>query len=130
MIMKIPIRLLRYLVSCFLIMGFATNLNGQLLKKLGKRAEKAAERTVERRVERETEKKTDAALDSILEPGKKGKQGKMPLPSDGGNDNPTNTGNGSGNNPSNSPSVGGPKTMQIYSKFDFVPGDKLLFFIL
>ncbi len=87
MIMKIPIRLLRYLVSCFLILGFATNLNGQLLKKLGKRAEKAAERTVERRVERETEKKTDAALDSILEPGKKGKQGKMPLPSDGGNDN-------------------------------------------
>jgi len=49
--MKTPIRMLRYLISFFLILGFATNLNGQLLKKLGKRAERAAERTVERRVE-------------------------------------------------------------------------------
>jgi len=76
--MKTRIRLLRYSVSCFLIVGFATNVNGQLLKKLGKRAERAAERTVERRIERETQKKTDAVLDSILEPGSKGKQGKAP----------------------------------------------------
>ncbi len=77
MIMKASIKLLRYLVSCFLIVGFATNVNGQLLKKLGKRAEKAAERTVENRVDREASKKTDAVLDSILEPGSKGKQGKV-----------------------------------------------------
>ncbi len=126
--MKTPIRLLRYLVSCFIIVGFATNLNGQLLKKLGKRAEKAAERTVERRVERETQKKTDAALDSILEPGKKGEQQQIPFPNEGGNDNPPNTGTGSGDSPINDSSAGGPKTIQLYSKFDYVPGDKLLFF--
>lgn len=126
--MKTQIRLLKYLVSCFLILGFATNLNGQLLKKLGKRAENAAERTVERRVERETQKKTDAALDSILEPGKKDKQQQIPLPNEGGNGNQPSTGNGRGNNPNNTTTAGGHKTIQVYSKFDFVPGDKLLFF--
>ena len=126
--MKTPIRMLRYLISCFLVLGFATNLNGQLLKKLGKRAERAAERTVERRVERETQKKTDAALDSILEPGAKGKQQQIPFPNEGGNDNPPNTGTGSGDSPNNDSSADGPKTIEVYSKFDFVPGDKLLFF--
>lgn len=126
--MKTPIRMLRYLISCFLMLGFATNLNGQLLKKLGKRAERAAERTVERRVERETQKKTDAALDSILEPGKKGEQQQISFPNEGGNDNPSNTGTGSGDSPNNDASAGGPKTIQLYSKFDYVPGDKLLFF--
>ena len=128
MIMKTPIRMLRYLISCFLVLGFATNLNGQLLKKLGKAAERAAERTVERRVEHETQKKTDAALDSILEPGKKGEQQQIPFPTEGGNDNPPNTGTGNGDSPNNDSSAGGPKTIQVYSKFDFVPGDKLLFF--
>jgi OOP family OmpA-OmpF porin len=126
--MKTPIRMLRYLISCFLMLGFATNLNGQLLKKLGKRAERAAERTVERRVERETQKKTDAALDSILEPGKKGEQQQISFPNEGGNDNPSNTGTGNGDSPNNDASAGGPKTIQLYSKFDYVPGDKLLFF--
>ncbi|MCP4975069.1 MAG: OmpA family protein [Maribacter sp.] len=127
--MKTPKRSIRYLLSCLLIVGFATNLNGQLLKKLGKRAEKAAERTVERRVERETQKKTDAALDSILEPGKKGKQQVPQNPPPGGSNDPDNTGSPQGSNtPSGSGSTGGPKTMQVYSKFDYVPGDKLLFY--
>jgi len=105
------------------------NVNGQLLKKLGKRAEKAAERTVERRVERETTKKTDAALDSILEPGKKGKQQVPQNPPSGGGNDPGSTGNPQGTNtPSGNGSTGGPKTIEVYSKFDYVPGDKLLFF--
>ena len=127
--MKTPIRLLRYLVSCFIIVGFATNLNGQLLKKLGKRAEKAAERTVELRVERETQKKTDAALDSILEPGSKGEQERRQNPPSTGGNNQGNAGNPQDRNtPGAGGSTGGPKTIQVYSKFDFVPGDKLLFF--
>jgi len=124
--MKTPIRMLRYLISCFLMLGFATNLNGQLLKKLGKRAERAAERTVERRVERETQKKTDAALDSILEPGSKGEQGKAPNTTGGQEGNDGNSNNGSNTNTPTGKS--GPKTIQVYSKFDYVPGDKLLFF--
>lgn len=127
--MKTPIRTLRFLLSCFLIVGFATNVNGQFLKKLGKRAEKAAERTVERRVEQETSKKTDAALDSILEPGKNGEQQAPQSPPSGGGNDSGNSGNTQGtNSPSGNGSTSGPKTMQVYSKFDFVPGDKLLFY--
>ena len=119
------------IISLLVILLFAIpDASAQLLKKLGKAAERAAERTVESRVEKETAEKTDAVLDSILEPGSKGNQGKAPTnqegmpipqeqtPNDGGVDenNPTTTGES------------GPKTIQVYSKFDYVPGDKLLFF--
>lgn len=113
------------LVGC--VVFFTIPANSQLLKKLGKRAERAAERTVERRVDREASKKTDEVLDSILEPGKKGqKTPQTPNPTNtpnttGGDGNPANTG---GEDPSNT----GPKTIQVYSKFDFVPGDKQMFF--
>ena len=105
--------------------------NSQILKKLGKRAQKAAERTVERRVDREASKKTDEVLDSILEPGKKGKQPpQTPNPPNqgGGQENP-NTNPGNSDNPGDGDAASnGPKTIQVYSKFDFVPGDKQLFF--
>ena len=96
--------------------------SAQLLKKLGKAAERAAERTVERRVEKETQEKTDAVLDSILEPGSKGEQSETPLPLPQG-DIPKNPDVSEGNVTST-----GPKSIEVYSKFDFVPGDKLLFF--
>lgn len=113
-----------------LLFLFATpDASAQLLKKLGKAAERAAENTVTRRVETETQKKTDAALDSILEPGSKGKQGypENNIPGDpqgqgqGGISNPSTDGTGN-------VSPGDPKTIEVYSKFDYVPGDKLLFF--
>ncbi|WP_420320278.1 OmpA family protein [Flagellimonas sp.] len=105
---------------------FSIQGNTQLLKKLGKRAERAAERTIERRVESETAKKTDQVLDSILEPGSEKKQ----APNTPGN---TGTQPNPGNNSSQSPNTGssndsGPKTIQVYSKFDYVPGDKQLFY--
>ncbi len=108
---------------------FALPAQGQILKKLGKRAEKAAERTVERRVENETAKKTDQVLDSILEPGSKGTQGNPqdapppPPPPDntGGNTQGQNDPDVQGGSP-------GEKNMQVYSKFDFVAGDKILFY--
>ncbi|MDH3699063.1 MAG: OmpA family protein, partial [Flavobacteriaceae bacterium] len=119
------------LVLPILSLLFTLPAEGQILKKLGKRAEKAAERTVERRVEQETSKKTDAALDSILEPGKKGQQQKAP--GQGAPPPPTppvdTSGNTQGqNNPGTQGSSGGEKSMQVYSKFDFVAGDKLLFY--
>ena len=94
--------------------------NAQLLKKLGKTAEKAAERTVQRRVDRETTEKTDQALDSILEPGSQGGQNDPGI-----NNDPTVSGGG---NTDGNVASGGPKTIEVYSKFDFVPGDKQLFF--
>ncbi len=118
--------------TIFLIMAlafFSAPANGQFLKKLGKRAQKAAERTVERRVDQEASKKTDQTLDSILEPGKKGKQ-TPPDPDNPAPQNPgdegVNTGNGdTGNNPTKPT---GAKSIEVYSKFDYVPGDKPQFF--
>jgi len=121
---------LRIILPLVLFLFASPDAGAQLLKKLGKAAERAAERTVERRVEKETAEKTDAALDSILEPGSKGKQGKAPTNQDGmpipQGQTPNDSGGGE-NNPS-ATGASGPKTIQVYSKFDYVPGDKLLFF--
>lgn len=111
---------------------YAVDTNAQLLKKLGKRAEKAAERAVERRVEKETTEKTDQVLDSILEPGKKGKQPTSkegsPIPqTQQPSDNPSDS---NGNSGQNSPSgnLSDDKSLSVYNKYDFVPGDKLLLY--
>ncbi len=109
-----------------LVLTAIPTAQGQILKKLKKKAEKAAERTVERRVEKETAEKTDQVLDSILEPGKKGEVARdkdgnpipqMDLPGEGDNNMNTSPGH-----------MEGPEAIQIYSKFDYVPGDKMLFF--
>ena len=112
----------KMLFCSILAFAFGITSNAQLFKKLAKKAEKAAERTVERRVEHETSKKTDQALDSILEPGSKGKQN----PKAPGNTGGQNTSGGT-TNPETSGATG-PKTIQVYSKFDYVPGDKQLFY--
>lgn len=110
-----------------MIAGF-TSADAQILKKLGKTAERAAERTVQRRVDRETSKKTDEVLDSILEPGKKGRQ---QYPGDGSSNPGTSSDNSSDNNSGtqrNSGIAGTDPSIEVYSKFDFVPGDKQIFF--
>lgn len=120
----------KFFLSFLILFTFSTNSDAQILKKLGKRAQKAAERTVERRVEKETTEKTDQALDSILEPGTKEKKQAPQTPNptpDAQESDESNTGSentGVTTNNSNS----GPKTLEVYSKFDFVPGDKQLFF--
>ncbi|WP_273567969.1 OmpA family protein [Maribacter halichondriae] len=131
--MKKIARLLRISLPLIFIFAFVPQANSQLLKKLGKRAEKAAERAVERRVEKETTEKTEEVLDSILEPGSKGeKEKKSPVPngepstdSESGSHSPTIEGS---SDPNTSSEPSGPKSITVYSKFDFVPGDKLLFF--
>ena len=123
--MKTSIKLF---TSSLFILAFCFSGNAQFFKKLAKKAEKAAERTVERRVEQESAKKTDQALDSVLGTGnERQKAPNAPAPQ-GPAGNPESSGNentgssGSGNAPSS-----GPKSLNVYSKFDFVPGDKLLF---
>jgi len=124
----------KLLLSLMFIFAFTTSANSQILKKLGKRAEKAAERAIERRVEKESSKKTEEVLDSIFEPGKKGKQ---PTDNDGNKiprqENPDDTNNNPNKNSETenseeSNSKSNPQSLQVYSKFDFVPGDKLLFY--
>jgi len=130
-----PLKIFPKVIPAFLMLFFFSGtLQSQILKKLGKRAERAVERTVENRVDREVTKKTDAALDSILEPGSNGPS-TSPVPNppdDGGTNNPSgqgNPGNHGGNSESGTTVVPGTaKTIQVYSKFDYVPGDKPLFF--
>lgn len=98
-----------------------TSTQAQFLKKLSKKAEKAAQRTVENRVDKETSKKTDQVLDSILEPGSGGKQIPSNTPQNGEVPNDENT-------TSEGTIKAGPQTIEVYSKFDYVPGDKPLFF--
>lgn len=119
----------RVILTFLLLFFISDGLQGQILKKLGKRAERAVERTVENRVDREASKKTDEVLDSILEPGSKKSptdtQIEKPLPPSGQD----NTGNNSGNNGNGNALATEPrKTIEVYSKFDFVPGDKPLFY--
>jgi outer membrane protein OmpA-like peptidoglycan-associated protein len=127
---------LHLLSRCFLVLSFILigipSAQGQILKKLKKRAEKAAERTVERRVEKETSEKTDQVLDSILEPGKKGEVSKdkdgNPIPQTEvpGSGDTNRTGDSNTNNTSGR--MDGPKAMMVYSKFDYVPGDRIMFY--
>lgn len=128
MIMKTHTNLIRIIFALALMIFALPDANAQLLKKLGKTAERAAERTVQRRVDRETTKKTDQALDSVLEPGKKGQQ-EREIYGDPSGDNAGGGGTVAGGiDPQSKASSGDPKSIQVYSKFDFVPGDKQLFF--
>lgn len=100
--------------------------HGQFLKKLGKKAQKAAERTIERRVDEETSRKTDQTLDSILEPRQNDEQPTpdvtTPVPIENGSNTTKGDTNGVFGKSSN-----GTTALEVYSKFDFVPGDKTLF---
>ena len=125
--MKKTTAFLKFTFPLIFLFAFFPEANGQLLKKLGKAAERAAERTVERRVEQETAEKTDQVLDSILEPGSKGGGTvESPIPKDVPTDSPKPEESvGPGN--TGVPSGDVPKSIAVYSKFDFVPGDKILF---
>ncbi|MBT8285389.1 MAG: OmpA family protein [Flavobacteriaceae bacterium] len=114
-----------WLLLLLLAVGF--NVEAQLLKKIKKSAEEAAKETILRKVEEKSAEETEKAMDSILEaPGKKGrkKNGKTGQPTDENGEiyeeeweDNENTSDGSD-----------PEALYIYSKFDFVPGDKLIFF--
>lgn len=121
---------LQFTLPLILVFASLSEANGQLLKKLGKAAERAAERTVERRVEQETAEKTDQVLDSILEPGSKGENERQnPIPNTEQSEDPKIGSNDSetSGDVTNSQSSSDSKSIVVYSKFDFVPGDEPLF---
>jgi outer membrane protein OmpA-like peptidoglycan-associated protein len=120
-------KLFRTTILLATMLAFTTPLHSQFLKKLGKAAELAAQKTVENRVERETQKKTDAALDSILQPGAK-KEKQSPLPQEDDAIYPEGHGQDGSKTDNDNISSSGFKSLAVYSKFDFVPGDTQLFF--
>src|SRR5690606_38864441 len=111
------------IISMLIILGIGMpSANAQILKKL----QKKAERTVERKLEQKTERETNKAMDSILDPNEKSTGKENP------NNQSTPSGSSSSKNKNNSEEV--PKSsnvsdnLQVYSKYDFVPGDKVMFF--
>ena len=99
---------------------------GQILKKLKKRAEKAAEEAVINKTEEKVYKETSKGMDSILNP----KTGKMePAPGPGSPES-TPPREKTKDRPEENAEAGDPatKNLKVYSKFDYVPGDKQLFF--
>lgn len=129
--MKTTSYIAKVFMTLLLMTAFPTDAHSQILKKLKKRAEKAAERTVERRVDRETQEKTDEVLDSILEPGKKNDKAPQqePLPTIIRGQE-TRNGDGSPNNKDQSGEAvrSDPESIAVYSKFDYVPGDQIIFY--
>lgn len=105
--------------------------NAQIWKKL----QKSAERTVERKLERKTEKETGKMMDSILDPSQKSPSQKSPSQKspEKSSENPSENPNSeNGNTQGNSTEVTRNKNisdgLESYSKYDFVPGDKVLFY--
>ncbi len=129
--MKTNSYIAKVLMTLLLMLAFSTDAHSQILKKLKKRAEKAAERTVERRVDRETQEKTDEVLDSILEPGKKGEKPspQEPIPTIVGGQETRNGGSNPNNNgQTGEAGISGSGGIAVYSKFDYVPGDQIIFY--
>ena len=105
------------LLGCILLS--TPKANAQLLKKLQKRAEQAVERKLEQKVEDETEK----TMDSILNPNEKtSTEAPKQTPTGNSSQTPTQTNEDAVSNTNIS------DNLEVYSKFDYVPGDKLLFF--
>lgn len=116
----------------FLVLfGCFQNANAQFLKKLAKKAEKAAERAVTRKTEEKVDKETSDAMDEVLGNKKKAKNKKKSSSKSSKNsktreeevsNSESNTNNSDGSKKVTK------KELEVYSKFDFVPGDKQLFF--
>jgi len=106
-----------FLLSLF---GNIQSTEAQFLKKLKKRAEEAAKETISRKVEDKTAQKTEKVMDTILNADKKiirkKKSKKEKKVKSNNNSNEENY----NENVS--------EEFNVYSKFDFVPGDKILLF--
>lgn len=113
------------LVIAFMCGMSATS--AQFLKKLGKRVEDAAKRTVENRTDRETSKKTDQVLDSIFD-GKPRRKSTSTSQGSPANDHEGDINGKNAGEAGPGPQSSDEKSISVYSKFDFVPGDNVLFF--
>ncbi|MCF7561341.1 OmpA family protein [Sabulilitoribacter multivorans] len=109
------------IIGLFLF-GSIETTEAQLLRKLKKRAEEAAKETILQKVEEKAAEKTGTIMDTILDADKKLKKKKKSIPSE-------NHENGSEDNDLyEDEETLDTSSLEVYSKFDFVPGDTLLLF--
>lgn len=117
-------------IITILIAGFILGLGSaeaQILKKLRKRAEQAAEETIYRKVEEKTSEETEKAMDTLINaPGKKLKKRKNKGSSESQEDYDEDDAYEEGAYEEGFEEVN--PALEVYSKFDFVPGDKTLFY--
>src|SRR5690606_15951043 len=117
--MKITSKSQLFCILAFLCIS--SNTHAQLLKKLQQKAEQAVERKLEQKVEKETEKK----MDTLLNPNQKSSNKTSPQTTPTSNTSIPNTEDGTSETIQNTNIS---DKLEVYSKYDFVPGDKLLFF--
>lgn len=121
--MKTGFRLVKKITPFVLTLLFAfcyQSAEAQLLKKLKKKAEKTVERKLEEKVEKETEK----TMDTILN----GDSGKSQKPSDTNSKTPNEEEKLTSNkDKTSSIESSDSQKLQLWSKYNFVPGDKVIF---
>jgi len=119
---------LKLLLSIIFIIGFSYQSEAQFLKKLKKKAENKIEREAEKRAQRRVDKKIDEGYDEIEDEidgenndKKKGKKEKDNGKAQTDENNQNTQENGTSQNDNiKKPTV-------VWSKFDFVPGDTVIF---
>lgn len=109
-----------FFLFSFLFLCSSTIYAQDWLNKLGNKAKEAAKKTVERKVEQKSTEVTNKAMDKVEDEVK-------------GNGNNTNQNNQSSNkNSSKDTSVsktkGNSEPLKSFTQYDFVPGDKVLFY--
>ncbi|MDN5202371.1 OmpA family protein [Fulvivirgaceae bacterium BMA10] len=111
------------IIMIVILLGFSLSAHAQLLKKLKRSVKETAEETIDRKVREKTERKTGQAMDSILYSKKKlrkKKKDKNGNIEQGNDDQDTDQ--------IESYDEGTSENFEVYSKFDFVPGEEILLF--
>lgn len=109
-------------IICLIILSLFCYLPSQA--QVWKRLQKTAERTVERKLDRKTEKETGKAMDSALDPDKPSEKTKKESKKQKSKESSNPIKEASNDTESNKSSS---NQLEVYSKFDFVSGDKVLF---
>lgn len=104
---------LTFLISGFLIFSLSANAQGWL-NKLGDAAKNAAKSAVENRVVKKASEETNKALDKLEKKSSKKNQSAESEEENSGNQN--------------SSSKDATQSLASYSKYDFIPGEKVIFF--
>jgi OOP family OmpA-OmpF porin len=106
------------------ILLFSTLSYSQLIKRLGDRAKRRVEQKLEQKVDQKVDKSVDDVLDGKKKPKKQSKKSNQSGNDDaaaaGSSDNTGTSANGS------TVASGGAPSFKTYSKFDFVPGEKII----
>lgn len=97
------------------LLCFTLPAEAQILKKLSKKAEQAAEKAVTKKTEQKVTKETEKAMDTLLGNGKSSHPSSAPVAVDGSSGTSKEAGSSSG------------AKAKTWSKYNFVPGDEIIF---